>query len=235
MTLRRGDRLPVDAAACAFAPGRPASSTARSASGTLDLPLRLPARAGARHPDLQVHRHRPAHAGQDAARPPLRATPPELAHAIADVLAEQVRHLDADVVQIDEANLPGHPEEWEWAASAINRVLDAVPDDAGGAPVLRQLRRPERAEGHLGAADALPERAARRPRGARVRAPAARGARGVQGPASPRSASASASSTSRRPRSRSADAVARAIERAETAARRRPGEATSTPTAASGC
>jgi len=30
-------------------------------------------------------------------------------------------------VQIDEANLPGHPEEWAWAASAINRMLDAVP------------------------------------------------------------------------------------------------------------
>ena len=54
------------------------------------------------------------------------ADTPELAHAIADVLAAQVRHLDADIVQIDEANLPGHPEEWEWAASAINRVLDAV-------------------------------------------------------------------------------------------------------------
>ena len=51
----------------------------------------------------------------------------ELAHAIADALAAQVKHLDADVVQIDEANLPGHPEEWEWAASAMNRVLDAVP------------------------------------------------------------------------------------------------------------
>jgi 5-methyltetrahydropteroyltriglutamate--homocysteine methyltransferase len=50
----------------------------------------------------------------------------ELAHAIADVLAEQVRHVDADVVQVDEANLPGHPDEWTWAASAINRVLDAV-------------------------------------------------------------------------------------------------------------
>jgi 5-methyltetrahydropteroyltriglutamate--homocysteine methyltransferase len=55
------------------------------------------------------------------------ADTPALAHAIADVLAEQVRHLDADIVQIDEANLPGHPEEWEWAASAMNRVLDAVP------------------------------------------------------------------------------------------------------------
>ena len=49
-----------------------------------------------------------------------------LALAIADVLAAQVRHIDADVVQLDEANLPGHPDEWEWASAAINRVLDAV-------------------------------------------------------------------------------------------------------------
>jgi 5-methyltetrahydropteroyltriglutamate--homocysteine methyltransferase len=51
---------------------------------------------------------------------------PDLAMAIGYALAEQVRHLDADVVQLDEANLPGNPEEWEWAAAAINRVLDAV-------------------------------------------------------------------------------------------------------------
>lgn len=51
---------------------------------------------------------------------------PDLAMAIAEVLAEQVAHLDADVVQIDEANLPGSPDEWQWAATAINRVLDAV-------------------------------------------------------------------------------------------------------------
>jgi len=51
---------------------------------------------------------------------------PELSNAIGDVLAEQVRHIDADVVQVDEANLPGSPDEWEWAAEAINRVLDAV-------------------------------------------------------------------------------------------------------------
>jgi 5-methyltetrahydropteroyltriglutamate--homocysteine methyltransferase len=50
----------------------------------------------------------------------------ELALAIAAVLAEQVRHLDAEIVQLDEANLPGHPEEWSWAAEAINVVLDAV-------------------------------------------------------------------------------------------------------------
>jgi 5-methyltetrahydropteroyltriglutamate--homocysteine methyltransferase len=54
------------------------------------------------------------------------AATPDLALAIADVLAAQVRHLDADVVQVDEANLPGSPAEWEWAAAAINRVLDAV-------------------------------------------------------------------------------------------------------------
>jgi 5-methyltetrahydropteroyltriglutamate--homocysteine methyltransferase len=53
--------------------------------------------------------------------------PEKLAHAIAAVLAEQVRHLDADVVQLDEANLPGHPDEWKWAATAINKVLKAVP------------------------------------------------------------------------------------------------------------
>ena len=51
---------------------------------------------------------------------------PALANGIADALAQQVRHLNADVVQIDEANLPGHPDEWPWAAEAINRVLDAV-------------------------------------------------------------------------------------------------------------
>jgi len=51
---------------------------------------------------------------------------PDLAMAIASALAEQVAHLDADVVQVDEANLPGSPDEWPWAAAAINRVLDAV-------------------------------------------------------------------------------------------------------------
>jgi 5-methyltetrahydropteroyltriglutamate--homocysteine methyltransferase len=52
--------------------------------------------------------------------------PVDLAMAIGDALAEQVAHLDADIVQVDEANLPGNPDEWPWAAEAINRVLDAV-------------------------------------------------------------------------------------------------------------
>jgi 5-methyltetrahydropteroyltriglutamate--homocysteine methyltransferase len=51
---------------------------------------------------------------------------PELALALGDALAEQVRHIDADVVQVDEANLPGSPDEWPWAAESINRVLRAV-------------------------------------------------------------------------------------------------------------
>jgi 5-methyltetrahydropteroyltriglutamate--homocysteine methyltransferase len=51
---------------------------------------------------------------------------PAMTMAIAKVLAEQVKHIDAEIVQLDEANLPGHPEEWEWAAEAINLVLDAV-------------------------------------------------------------------------------------------------------------
>jgi len=57
----------------------------------------------------------------------------KLAHAIADVLADQVRRLDADVVQLDEANLPGHPDEWKWAAASINKVLKAVPKKAKAA------------------------------------------------------------------------------------------------------
>lgn len=49
--------------------------------------------------------------------------------AIADVLAEQVRGLPAACVQIDEANIPGNPEDGPLAAEAMNRVLDAI--DAG--------------------------------------------------------------------------------------------------------
>jgi 5-methyltetrahydropteroyltriglutamate--homocysteine methyltransferase len=50
----------------------------------------------------------------------------ELALAVAGVLAAQVAEIDADVLQIDEANVSGHAEEPEWAAAAINVVLDAA-------------------------------------------------------------------------------------------------------------
>ena len=51
----------------------------------------------------------------------------ELALNLADVLARQVTELAADVVQIDEANISGHPEDAPWAAPAINRVLESLP------------------------------------------------------------------------------------------------------------
>ena len=42
------------------------------------------------------------------------------------MLAAQVARCEAPYVQLDEANLPGHPDEWEWAAEAINRVLREI-------------------------------------------------------------------------------------------------------------
>jgi 5-methyltetrahydropteroyltriglutamate--homocysteine methyltransferase len=50
----------------------------------------------------------------------------ELAMAIARVLRRQLERIDADVVQLDEANISGHPEDAEWAADAINHVLDGI-------------------------------------------------------------------------------------------------------------
>jgi 5-methyltetrahydropteroyltriglutamate--homocysteine methyltransferase len=44
---------------------------------------------------------------------------------IADVLAGQVRGLPCACLQVDEANVPGNPEDGPLAAKAINRVLDA--------------------------------------------------------------------------------------------------------------
>lgn len=49
-----------------------------------------------------------------------------LTMAVADALAKQVAAIDAEVIQVDEANLPGSPEDGPWVADAINRVLDAV-------------------------------------------------------------------------------------------------------------
>jgi 5-methyltetrahydropteroyltriglutamate--homocysteine methyltransferase len=50
----------------------------------------------------------------------------ELVDAIAGVLAEQIRHIDARCIQIDEANIPGNPEAAPIAAKGINTLLDAV-------------------------------------------------------------------------------------------------------------
>ena len=50
----------------------------------------------------------------------------KLAHALAEILASQIAEIDADIVQLDEANITGSPEEADWAASSLNIVLDQV-------------------------------------------------------------------------------------------------------------
>ncbi len=52
--------------------------------------------------------------------------PGDLAMGLANALAPQVAQIDADVIQIDEANITGSPEDAVWAGPALNRVLDAV-------------------------------------------------------------------------------------------------------------
>jgi 5-methyltetrahydropteroyltriglutamate--homocysteine methyltransferase len=59
------------------------------------------------------------------------ASRPELAMAIARVLRRQLEGIRADVVQIDEANISGHPEDREWAMAAINHVLEGVTGERG--------------------------------------------------------------------------------------------------------
>ena len=49
-----------------------------------------------------------------------------LTTAIADVLSGQVADIDADIVQVDEANLSGKPEDGPWVAEALNHIFDAT-------------------------------------------------------------------------------------------------------------
>jgi 5-methyltetrahydropteroyltriglutamate--homocysteine methyltransferase len=45
---------------------------------------------------------------------------------LAETLASQVADLDCACVQVDEANIPGNPQDGPIAAKAINTVLDAI-------------------------------------------------------------------------------------------------------------
>lgn len=47
----------------------------------------------------------------------------KLTMALAEVLRRQVENIDAAVIQVDEANLPGSVQDAPWAARAINHVL----------------------------------------------------------------------------------------------------------------
>ena len=56
---------------------------------------------------------------------------PKLALAIAGVLRQQLAAISAApvppaVIQLDEANISGHPEDSDWAAEAINDALDGI-------------------------------------------------------------------------------------------------------------
>ena len=51
---------------------------------------------------------------------------PDLVMALADVLKSQVARIDAEVIQVDEANVTGHAEDGPIAAKGINRVLEGV-------------------------------------------------------------------------------------------------------------
>jgi 5-methyltetrahydropteroyltriglutamate--homocysteine methyltransferase len=53
-------------------------------------------------------------------------TRPELAMTIGKSLAKQVADIDPQVLQVDEANISGHPDEAPWAADSINLILDAA-------------------------------------------------------------------------------------------------------------
>lgn len=52
-----------------------------------------------------------------------------LVMGLADVLKGQVASIDAQILQVDEANVTGHPEDGPIAAKGINRVLEAVPQE----------------------------------------------------------------------------------------------------------
>jgi 5-methyltetrahydropteroyltriglutamate--homocysteine methyltransferase len=49
-----------------------------------------------------------------------------LTFALAEVLCRQLADIDADVVQVDEANVTGHPDDGGIAARGIQRVLESV-------------------------------------------------------------------------------------------------------------
>lgn len=50
----------------------------------------------------------------------------QLTMAVAQVLRGQVEAIDAPVLQVDEANLSGHPEDAAWAHEPINHVLNGA-------------------------------------------------------------------------------------------------------------
>jgi 5-methyltetrahydropteroyltriglutamate--homocysteine methyltransferase len=55
----------------------------------------------------------------------------DLCMAIARVLRRQMERIGAPVIQLDEANISGHPEDREWALPALNHALEGIPGERG--------------------------------------------------------------------------------------------------------
>jgi 5-methyltetrahydropteroyltriglutamate--homocysteine methyltransferase len=51
----------------------------------------------------------------------------DLVIALSDVLAGQLRDVEAEVVQVDEENLTGNPSDGPWVAEALNRIFAVIP------------------------------------------------------------------------------------------------------------
>ena len=50
--------------------------------------------------------------------------------ALGHVLADAIRDINANTIQVDEASLTGHPQDCSWAHEPINLVLDAVANNS---------------------------------------------------------------------------------------------------------
>lgn len=55
----------------------------------------------------------------------------ELVWDISAALRAQIERIDAPIIQIDEANLPGHPEDAQWLAESFNNLLDGIAGERG--------------------------------------------------------------------------------------------------------
>ncbi|MFW6250179.1 MAG: cobalamin-independent methionine synthase II family protein [Alkalispirochaetaceae bacterium] len=55
----------------------------------------------------------------------------KLTWEISEALKKQVERIDAPVIQADEANLPGHPEDVSWVHEPINNLLRAINGERG--------------------------------------------------------------------------------------------------------
>lgn len=50
-----------------------------------------------------------------------------LVSALADLLAGQVREIDAEVIQVNDEFITGTPQDGPWVADALNRIFDVAP------------------------------------------------------------------------------------------------------------